>query len=168
MPKSRVKLMGIQNPKMKNDEDWNPLDSWVKSWFYNVCDSNLFQIIIRDDCPAKDLWDELSSFLIIKCLECSDFKSSFEILNKVHCHTLKNLANALGDVNSPINDIQLEMQIFPNFSNCSNNYLSNCHAFQLEKTDRLLFSNQVTKLLLSREKIKTFVSSFHHTFYYCI
>lgn len=57
----------------EDDEDWDDIDSKVKSWFYSTVDQNLLyssvdpnllQIISRDNCIAKDFWDELDKFFL--------------------------------------------------------------------------------------------------------
>ncbi|PWA49989.1 hypothetical protein CTI12_AA474240 [Artemisia annua] len=49
-------------PKGANDEDWQSVDSRVKTWFYNTVKSNLLQHITDETCTAKYLWDKLEEF----------------------------------------------------------------------------------------------------------
>ncbi|KAJ9565993.1 hypothetical protein OSB04_001959 [Centaurea solstitialis] len=55
-------LTGKIKPASDDDEDWEAIDSRIKSWFYSTCDASLLQIISSDNCTAKDLWDKLMSF----------------------------------------------------------------------------------------------------------
>lgn len=36
-------ITGKSTPKGENDEDWESIDSRVKSWFYSTCDSKNFE-----------------------------------------------------------------------------------------------------------------------------
>ncbi|KAJ9547592.1 hypothetical protein OSB04_020135 [Centaurea solstitialis] len=51
-------------PAGDDDEDWEAIDSRIKSWFYSTFDANLLQIISSDNCTAKDLWDKLDEFFL--------------------------------------------------------------------------------------------------------
>lgn len=55
---------GTDLPKSLTDENWFVVDSNIKSWFYHTCDTIILQIITRDKCIAKDLWDELDRFFL--------------------------------------------------------------------------------------------------------
>lgn len=108
----------MSKPSGDDDEDWEAIDSRIKSWFYSTCDANLLQIISRDDCTAKDLWDELEKFFLnnkmSRRLQLQDtFRNTQKGAMNIteYCHTLKNLADNLADVDSPINDVELVMQI---------------------------------------------------------
>ncbi|KAJ9535873.1 hypothetical protein OSB04_un000972 [Centaurea solstitialis] len=48
-------ITGKSKPTGDDDEDWEAIDSRIKSWFYSTCDANLLQIISSDNCTAKDL-----------------------------------------------------------------------------------------------------------------
>ncbi|KAJ9565780.1 hypothetical protein OSB04_001746 [Centaurea solstitialis] len=89
-------------PVGDDDEDWEAIDSRIKSWFYSACDANLLQIISSDKCTAKDLWDKLDEFFL---------NNKMHLLHYCFCHNLKNLADALADCDSKIDEIELLMQI---------------------------------------------------------
>ena len=57
-------INGKSKPQNDNDEDWESIDSRVKSWFYSTCDPTVLQIISSDNCTAKDLWDNLHEFFL--------------------------------------------------------------------------------------------------------
>ncbi|KAJ9557354.1 hypothetical protein OSB04_011968 [Centaurea solstitialis] len=57
-------ITGKSKPAGDDDEDWEAIDSRIKSWFYSTCDANLLQIISSDNCTAKDLWDKLDEFFL--------------------------------------------------------------------------------------------------------
>ncbi|KAJ9546206.1 hypothetical protein OSB04_025913 [Centaurea solstitialis] len=43
-------ITGKSKPAGDDDEDWEAIDSRIKSWFYSTCDANLLQIISSDNC----------------------------------------------------------------------------------------------------------------------
>ena len=53
-------ITGKSKPNGAKDEDWEALDSRVKSWMYSTCDPHLLQIISSDNCKAKDMWDKIA------------------------------------------------------------------------------------------------------------
>ncbi|KAJ9558152.1 hypothetical protein OSB04_012766 [Centaurea solstitialis] len=111
-------ITGKSKPASDDDEDWEAIDSRIKSWFYSTCDANLLQIISSDNCTAKDLWDKLDEFLLNNKMSrmlqlqeqfCNTKKGALSITD--FCHQLKNLADALADCDSKIDEIELVMQI---------------------------------------------------------
>ncbi|KAL7592521.1 hypothetical protein Lser_V15G32607 [Lactuca serriola] len=110
-------LSGKSKPTSNDDEERFSIDAHIKSWFYSTCDPSLLQIICSDDCSAKDLWDKLHEFFrnnkMFEMLQLQDqFRNTKKGSNFIteFCHTLKNLADDLKDVDSPITDIELVMQ----------------------------------------------------------
>ncbi|KAJ9544883.1 hypothetical protein OSB04_024590 [Centaurea solstitialis] len=111
-------ITGKSKPASDNDEDWEAIDSRIKSWFYSTCDANLLQIISSDDCTAKDLWDKLDEFFLTnkmsRMLQLQEqFRNTKKGTSSItdFCHNLKNLADALVDWDSKIEEIELVMQI---------------------------------------------------------
>ncbi|KAJ9537125.1 hypothetical protein OSB04_029858 [Centaurea solstitialis] len=111
-------ITGKSKPVSDNDEDWEAIDSRIKSWFYSTCDANLLQIISSDDCTAKDLWDKLDEFFLnnkmSRMLQLQEqFRNTKKGTSSItdFCHNLKNLADALADCDSKIDEIELVMQI---------------------------------------------------------
>ncbi|KAJ9549163.1 hypothetical protein OSB04_021706 [Centaurea solstitialis] len=111
-------ITGKSKPSGNDDEDWEAIDSRIKSWFYSTCDANLLQIISSDSCTAKDLWDKLEEFFLNnKMSRMLQLQEQFRNTKKGtlsitdFCHNLKNLADALADCDSKITDVELVMQI---------------------------------------------------------
>ncbi|KAJ9566586.1 LOW QUALITY PROTEIN: hypothetical protein OSB04_002552 [Centaurea solstitialis] len=111
-------ITGKSKPAGDDDEDWEAIDSRIKSWFYSTCDANLLQIISSDNCTAKDLWDKLDVFFLNnKMSRMLQLQEQFRNTKKGalsitdFCHQLKNLADALADCDSKIDEIELVMQI---------------------------------------------------------
>lgn len=111
-------ITGNAKPTSNEDEEWESVNSRVKSWFYSTIDANLLQIISRDNCTTKDIWDELDKFFLnnkmSRMLKLQDqFRNTKKGTSSIteFCHTLKNLADALLDVDSKITNIELVMQI---------------------------------------------------------
>ncbi|KAJ9538099.1 LOW QUALITY PROTEIN: hypothetical protein OSB04_030832 [Centaurea solstitialis] len=111
-------ITGKSKPASDNDEDWEAIDSRIKSWFYSTCDANLLQIISSDNCTAKDLWDKLDEFFLnnkmSRMLQLQEqFRNTKKGTSSItdFCHNLKNLADALADCDSKIDEIELVMQI---------------------------------------------------------
>ncbi|KAJ9565369.1 hypothetical protein OSB04_001335 [Centaurea solstitialis] len=111
-------ITGKSKPAGDDDEDWEAIDSRIKSWFYYTCDANLLQIISSDNCTAKDLWDKLDEFFLNnKMSRMLQLQEQFRNTKKGalsitdFCHQLKNLADALADCDSKIDEVELVMQI---------------------------------------------------------
>ncbi|KAJ9560232.1 hypothetical protein OSB04_005392 [Centaurea solstitialis] len=111
-------ITGKSKPTGDDDEDWEAIDSRIKSWFYSTFDANLLQIISSDNCTAKDLWDKLEEFFLNnKMSRMLQLQEQFRNTKKGTlsitdiCHNLKNLADALADCDSKITDVKLVMQI---------------------------------------------------------
>ncbi|KAJ9545573.1 hypothetical protein OSB04_025280 [Centaurea solstitialis] len=110
-------LTGKSKPAI-SDDDWETIDSRIKSWFYSTCDANLLQIISDDNCTAKDLWDELDEFFLnnkmSRMLQLQEqFRNTKKGTSSItdFCLNLKNLADALAACDSKIDETELVMQI---------------------------------------------------------
>ena len=111
-------ITGKSLPNGDNDEDWESIDSRVKSWFYSTCDPNVLQVISSDNCTAKNLWDNLHEFFLNnkmpRMLQLQEqFRNTKKGASSItdYCHNLKHLADALKDVDSEITELELVMQI---------------------------------------------------------
>ncbi|KAI3722068.1 hypothetical protein L2E82_33093 [Cichorium intybus] len=111
-------ITGKSQPTGKDDEDWESIDSRVKSWFYSTCDPTILQVISSDECTAKDLWDNLHEYFLNnkmpRMLQLQEqFRNTKKGASSVldYCHALKHLADALADVDSEITELELVMQI---------------------------------------------------------
>ncbi|XP_023752423.1 uncharacterized protein LOC111900777 [Lactuca sativa] len=168
-------ITGKSKPSSDDDEDWEAIDSRVKSWFYSTCEPNLLQIVSSDNCTAKDLWDKLDEFFLnnkmSRMLQLQDqFRNTKKGVSSIteYCHALKNIVDALADVDSTINEIEHVMQIlhqlppsyhsimdvitntkpFPSFLEAKNMLL--LHESREENTDSTLdLGNSTTSALYS-------------------
>ncbi|KAJ9556825.1 hypothetical protein OSB04_011439 [Centaurea solstitialis] len=84
-PKVHGHITGKSKLAGDDTKDWEAIDSRIKSWFYSTFDANL-QEQFRN---AKEGTSSVTVF----------------------CHNLKNLADALADCDSKIDEIELVMQI---------------------------------------------------------
>ncbi|KAJ9539540.1 hypothetical protein OSB04_032273 [Centaurea solstitialis] len=57
-------ITGKSQPKGDDDEEWEAIDSRIRSWFYSTCEPNVLNIITTDNCTAKDLWEALDSYFL--------------------------------------------------------------------------------------------------------
>ena len=111
-------INGKSKPQNENDEDWESIDSCVKSWFYSTCDPSILQVISTDTSTAKDLWDNLQEFFLNnkmpRMLQLQEqFRNTKKGASSIleYCHNLKHLADALHDVDNTISEVELVMQI---------------------------------------------------------
>ncbi|KAJ9545500.1 hypothetical protein OSB04_025207 [Centaurea solstitialis] len=111
-------ITGTSQPKGTDDEDWEAIDSRIKSWFYSTCEPNLLNIIIKDNCTAKDLWEALDSYFLNNKLSRSlQLQTAIRNTKKGvlsitdYCHTLKDIADSLADVDTKISEQDLVLQI---------------------------------------------------------
>ncbi|KAJ9544041.1 hypothetical protein OSB04_023748 [Centaurea solstitialis] len=111
-------ITGTSQPKGTEDEDWEAIDSRIKSWFYSTCEPNLLNIITKDNCTAKDLWEALDSYFLNNKLSRSlQLQTAFRNTKKGvlsitdYCHTLKDIADSLADVDTKISEQDLVLQI---------------------------------------------------------
>ncbi|GKC46363.1 uncharacterized protein Tco_1064085 [Tanacetum coccineum] len=109
-------ITGESKPTRPGDVNWYSMDSKIKTWFYTTCEASLLKIVIRDKCTSKDLWDNIDGFftknkmsrsLQLKETFTTTKKGSMTITN--YCQTLKNIADALSDVDSPVSETELVM-----------------------------------------------------------
>ena len=49
-------ITGKSLPNGDDDEDWESIDSRVKSWFYSTCDPNVLQVISSDNLMRTDIF----------------------------------------------------------------------------------------------------------------
>ncbi|KAJ9543586.1 hypothetical protein OSB04_023293 [Centaurea solstitialis] len=111
-------ITGTSQPKGTDDEDWEAIDSRIKSWFYSTSEPNLLNIITKDNCTAKDLWEALDSYFLNNKLSRSlQLQTAFRNTKKGvlsitdYCHTLKDIADSLADVDTKISQQDLVLQI---------------------------------------------------------
>ncbi|KAJ9553498.1 hypothetical protein OSB04_017543, partial [Centaurea solstitialis] len=111
-------ITGTSQPKGTDDEDWETIDSRIKSWFYSTCEPNLLNIITKDNCTAKDLWEALDSYFLNNKLSRSlQLQTAFRNTKRGvlsitdYCHTLKDIADSLADVDTKISEQDLVLQI---------------------------------------------------------
>ncbi|XP_074265462.1 uncharacterized protein LOC141587897 [Silene latifolia] len=105
-------------PKPKTDEEqelWDIIDATVLQWIYATISTDLFQTVVEDDSTAMECWDRIRDIFQdnqhsravtleqeISHAMMADFSTA-----SAYCQRLKNLADQLKNVGSPISDTRL-------------------------------------------------------------
>lgn len=96
------------------------IDANIKTWIYNTCDHHLLQIVYKENCNAQELLSSIDEFFLNNKMSRSfQIQEMFRTMKKGDmnvtdfCHTLKNLCDALNDVDcdNQISETELVMQI---------------------------------------------------------
>ncbi|KAK1428496.1 hypothetical protein QVD17_17331 [Tagetes erecta] len=99
---------------------WHTLDSLILQWIYNTISDDLFARVIADgDLTAREAWVKLQQiFLNNKHARAATLENKFSNLTLSacssfddYCQTLKDLAGQLQDVDQPVTDSRLVIQM---------------------------------------------------------
>ncbi|CAH1449194.1 unnamed protein product [Lactuca virosa] len=98
---------------------WAEIDAHVLQWIYNTLSDELMVRILETDTTAQAAWNKLkSTFLNNKGSRAAALEQEFTSLTlgacssmKSYCQKLKDLADQLGDVENPVTESRLVLQM---------------------------------------------------------
>ncbi|XP_021990826.1 uncharacterized protein LOC110887555 [Helianthus annuus] len=112
---------GSPHPKTTDPEHeaWKELDALVSQWNYSTLSDDLLTRVLDTDATAHDTWLKLEKiFLSNKQAKAAALETRFVNLTLAscssvddYCQQLKELANQLADVDKPVNDQRLVLQL---------------------------------------------------------
>ena len=104
---------------------WDRLDAVVKQWIYGTISNNLLQTIIKPKATAREAWEAIADLfrdnqasraLILKNRLVNTKLESFSSIS-AYCQELKVLSDQLANVNAPISDADLVLQLVTGLTN---------------------------------------------------
>ncbi|XP_076924824.1 uncharacterized protein LOC143587408 [Bidens hawaiensis] len=106
-------------PDSKTDEDWERIDSIVLQWIYGTISRDLLTTILKKNNTATDTWSTLADIFqdnkVVRAIHLNDKLSNIRLDNlsnaSAYCQELKLLADQLSDVDAPVDDTKLVMQL---------------------------------------------------------
>ncbi|KAJ9551570.1 hypothetical protein OSB04_015615 [Centaurea solstitialis] len=112
-----------QDPDVST-EKWNQIDAIVLSWIYGTISEDLLLTIIKPKSTARDAWLRVKNlFHDNKSARAADLENQFnhcELANfsdvNSYCQHLKSLADQLSDVDQPVSDHRLVLQLINGLS----------------------------------------------------
>ncbi|KAJ9545538.1 hypothetical protein OSB04_025245 [Centaurea solstitialis] len=98
---------------------WKELDALVSQWIYSTLSDDLLTRVLDMDATAHDTWLKLEKIFLSNkqakagALETQLVNLTLAACSSVddYCQQLKNLANQLADVDQPVNDKRLVLQL---------------------------------------------------------
>ncbi|KAI3690613.1 hypothetical protein L2E82_48745 [Cichorium intybus] len=98
---------------------WAEIDALVLQWIYSTLSDELMARILENDTTAQAAWNKLkSTFLSNKGSHAAALKQEFSNLTlgacssmETYCQKLKDLADQLGDVDNPVTESRLVLQL---------------------------------------------------------
>ncbi|CAH1420207.1 unnamed protein product [Lactuca virosa] len=112
---------GIAAPKVSDAtyESWSEIDAIVLQWIYGTLSDNLLVRILEPDTTSYEAWKKLSSiFLNNKGSRAAALQHEFNNLKlssmtslEEYCQRLKDLASQLDDVENPVTENRLVLQL---------------------------------------------------------
>ncbi|KAJ0737567.1 hypothetical protein HanLR1_Chr06g0208461 [Helianthus annuus] len=109
-------------PPAKTDpsyEAWSKIDAIVLQWIYGTLSDSYLKRVIDTDCTAQQAWDRLHTvFLNNKNARAATLEHAFTTTTMASCSSLnayfqqmKDLAEQLNDVDHPVSDSRLVLQM---------------------------------------------------------
>ncbi|KAL4584623.1 hypothetical protein LXL04_009228 [Taraxacum kok-saghyz] len=102
----------IPHPTDINQATWDRLDALVKSWIYSTITPDLAHSIMKPGATAMDLWKRLQQIFqdnkITRAIQ--QHLSAFSNITD-YCARLKNLADQLENVGSPVTETKMVLQL---------------------------------------------------------
>ncbi|XP_076920421.1 uncharacterized protein LOC143581542 [Bidens hawaiensis] len=118
-PDSKTEEPVTPKPDTKTDEDWERIDSIVLQWIYGTISSDLMHTILKKDTTASAAWATLADIFqdnkIVRGIHLNNKLSNTRLDNfpnaSAYCQELKMLSDQLANVDGPIDDTKLVMQL---------------------------------------------------------
>ncbi|VFQ89128.1 unnamed protein product [Cuscuta campestris] len=111
-------LTGKSPPSNAEDTDWYQLDALLQGWIPSIINDEVSDLVLSSTDSASELWRSLHSlFHDNKPARAMQLEHQFRTTKKgslsisAYCQTLKNIADWLDDVNAPVSEQQLVLQV---------------------------------------------------------
>ncbi|VFQ64415.1 unnamed protein product [Cuscuta campestris] len=111
-------LTGKSAPSGADDADWYQLDALLQGWILSTINDEVSDLVISSTDSAAELWRSIHSlFHDNKPARAMQLEHQFRTTRKgslsisAYCQTLKNIADWLDDVDAPVSEQQLVLQV---------------------------------------------------------
>ncbi|XP_021736556.1 uncharacterized protein LOC110703111 [Chenopodium quinoa] len=109
----------VSRPAGIDDETWKRLDAIVKNWIYGTISKDLVQTIIKPGATALELWTRLEeifhdnkhTWAVYLEEQFANAKLEHYANMSDHCKHIKLLADQLANVDCPVSDRKMVMQL---------------------------------------------------------
>ncbi|VFQ90979.1 unnamed protein product [Cuscuta campestris] len=105
-------------PSNNDDTDWYQLDALIQGWILSTINDEVSDLVLSSTDSASELWRSIHSlFHDNKPARAMQLEHQFRTTKKgslsisAYCQTLKNLADWLDDVDAPVSEQQLVLQV---------------------------------------------------------
>ncbi|VFQ70214.1 unnamed protein product [Cuscuta campestris] len=111
-------LNGKSTPSSADDAEWFQLDALLQGWILSTVNDEVSDLVISSTNSASELWKSIYSlFHDNKPARAMQLEHLFRTTHKgslsvaTYCQTLKNIADWLDDVDAPVSEQQLVLQV---------------------------------------------------------
>ncbi|RAL37997.1 hypothetical protein DM860_000691 [Cuscuta australis] len=111
-------LSGSKIPSSANDDEWFQLDALLQGWILSTVTDEVSDLVISSTSTASELWRVIHDlFHDNKPARAMQLEHQFRTTVKgtmpmaTYCQTLRNIADWLDDVDAPVSESQLVLQL---------------------------------------------------------
>ncbi|VFR03276.1 unnamed protein product [Cuscuta campestris] len=111
-------LTGKSSPSSDDDSEWFQLDALIQGWILSTVNDEVCDLVLSTTNSASELWKSIHNmFHDNKPARAMQLEHQFQTTTKgslsmtVYCQTLRNLADWLDDVDAPVSEQQLVLQV---------------------------------------------------------
>ncbi|VFQ71992.1 unnamed protein product [Cuscuta campestris] len=111
-------LTGKSAPSNDDDTDWYQLDALIQGWILSTINDEVSDLVLSSTDSASELWRSIYSlFHDNKPARAMQLEHQFRTTKKgslsisAYCQTLKNIADWLDDIDAPVSEQQLVLQV---------------------------------------------------------
>ncbi|VFQ61575.1 unnamed protein product [Cuscuta campestris] len=111
-------LTGKSSPSSADDSKWFQLDALIQGWILSTVNDEICDLVLSTTNSASELWKAIYNiFHDNKSARAMQLEHQFRTTTKgslyiaAYCQTLRNLADWLDDVDAPVSEQQLVLQV---------------------------------------------------------
>ncbi|VFQ97288.1 unnamed protein product [Cuscuta campestris] len=111
-------LTGKSSPSSDDDSEWFQLDALIQGWILSTVNDEVCDLVLSTTNSASELWKSIyNMFHDNKPARAMQLEHQFRTTTKgslsmtTYCQTLRNLADWLDDVDAPVSEQQLVLQV---------------------------------------------------------
>ncbi|VFQ91063.1 unnamed protein product [Cuscuta campestris] len=111
-------LSGSTTPSSADDDEWYQLDALIQGWILSTITDEVSDLVISTTTTAAELWQVIHAlFHDNKHAQAMQLEHQFRTTIKgsmtmaTYCQTLRNIADWLDDVDAPVSESQLVLQM---------------------------------------------------------
>ncbi|VFQ96010.1 unnamed protein product [Cuscuta campestris] len=111
-------LSGSKIPSSADDDEWFQLDAVLQGWILSTVTDEVSDLVISSTSTASELWHMIHAlFHDNKPARAMQLEHQFRTTVKgtmsmaTYCQTLRNMADWLDDVDAPVSESQLVLQL---------------------------------------------------------